>query len=250
MRKRIAIALCSLALVGAGCKKSSTQGTGAPVYTTIDWANAGTITGTIHFAGRVPARIRIDMAQDPVCSVADANYSEQYVVNHGGFQNVFIYVKSGLGNKAYTAPSDPATIDQKGCRFNPHVIGAMAGQPVRFTNSDPTMHNVHMTPTIDTNQEADISQPPNGPGEARALTTPELMVPVRCNNHPWMEAFINVVSNPFYAVSDGDGNFTIKGLPPGIYTIVADHEVLGQQTATVTVAAKQTATQNFTYTAK
>jgi hypothetical protein len=109
------------------------------------------------------------------------------------------------------------------------------------------MHNVHMTPTVSTNQSVDISQPPNGGGETRTLATPELMIPVRCNNHPWMEAFINVAANPFYAVSDADGHFTIKGLPPGTYTIVADHEVLGTQTATVKVATHQTSSQDFTF---
>src|ERR1700759_2095466 len=122
----------------------------------------------------------------------------------------------------------------------------MAGPQVKFTNSDPTMHNVHMTPQIMSNQAVDISQPPNGAGEMRTLPTPELMIPVRCNNHPWMEAFINVAPSPFFAVSDADGHFTIRGLPPGTYTIVAVHEKLGQQTATVTVNSK-TVNQDFTY---
>ena len=245
-RKAMSILCCALALAGAGCKKSKEQAT-ATNYVTIDPASAGTITGTIHFSGKPPARVPIDMGQDPVCSLADANLSEQYMVHDGGLQNVFIYVKDGLGNKQYAAPSDPVIVDQKGCRYTPHVVGVMAGQPVKFINSDGTMHNVHMTPTVSTNQSVDISQPPNGGGETRTLATPELMIPVRCNNHPWMEAFINVAANPFYAVSDADGHFTIKGLPPGTYTIVADHEVLGTQTATVTVATHQTSSQDFTF---
>jgi plastocyanin len=243
-----AAALGSLLLSGAGCKKKDPNSP-AGVFTTIDANTAGTITGTVHFTGQPPQRISIDMAQDPVCSAADNNYTEQYVVRDGGLQNVFIYVKDGLGNKLYTPSQAPVTIDQKGCRFVPHVVGAQAGQPVKFTNGDPTMHNVHFTPQISTNQAVDISQPPNGAGEMRTLPTPELMIPVRCNNHPWMEAFINVASNPFFAVSDPEGHFTIKGLPPGTYTIVAVHEKLGQKTATVTVGSKQTANQDFTYSA-
>ena len=241
-------ALCTLLLSGAGCKNKE-SGSAAGVYTTIDADTAGTISGTIHFSGKPPQRIAIDMAQDPVCSAADANNTEQYVVNGGGLQNVFVYVKDGLGNKLYAPPQDPAVIDQKGCKFVPHVVGVQAGQPVKFTNSDPTMHNVHFTPQVSTNQAVDISQPPNGAGEMRTLPTPELMIPVRCNNHPWMEAFINVAANPFFAVSGPDGHFTIKGLPPGTYTVVALHEKLGQQTATVTVNSQQTANQYFTYTA-
>jgi tRNA A37 threonylcarbamoyladenosine synthetase subunit TsaC/SUA5/YrdC len=97
----------------------------------------------------------------------------------------------------------------------------------------------------------DISQGPAGPQKKKEDTLtfgkPELMTPVRCNNHPWMQAFINVAPNPFFAVSDADGKFTIKGLPPGTYTLVADQENMGEKTATVTVGAKQTVTQDFTY---
>lgn len=240
--------LCALLLSGAGCKKKGADSP-ASVYTTIDASTAGMITGTIHFAGKPPERIAIDMAQDPVCSAADGNYTEQYVVRDAGLQNVFVYVKDGLGNKLYAASQDPVVIDQKGCRFVPHVVGVQAGQPVKFTNSDSTMHNVHFTPLISTNQAVDISQPPNGAGEMRTLPTLELMIPVRCNNHPWMEAFINVAPNPFFAVSDADGHFTIKGLPPGTYTIVAVHEKLGQKTANITVNSKQNTNQDFTFAA-
>jgi plastocyanin len=252
--KRIpTLTLCALLMIAAGCKKSST-GTSSTQsqknYTTIDWANSGTITGTIQFTGKAPKRIPIDMGQDPVCSLAPANLTEQYVVDNGGLENVFVYIKSGLGNKAYAPPSKPVVMDQKGCRYDPHVIGVMPGQPIEFTNSDNTMHNVHMIPTLSTNQAVDVSEAPNGPGENRTLSTPELMIPVRCNNHPWMEAFVNVVANPFYAVSEDGGHFTIKGVPPGTYTVVTDHEKLGEKTTTVTVAPHQTATINVTYTAK
>ena len=250
-RKITSVALCAVLLAGAGCRKKAGTGAGqeAGVYTTIDENTAGSVSGTIHFSGQAPKRVEIDMAQDPVCSAADNNYSEPYVVQDGCLENVFVYVKDGLGNKLYAPSADPVVMDQKGCKFTPHVVGVMAGQPVKFTNSDSTMHNVHMTPQISTNQSVDISQPPNGSGEMRTLPTPELMVPVRCNNHPWMEAFVNVAANPFFMVSGADGHFTIKGLPPGTYTIVAVHEKLGQKTATVTVTSKQTATQDFTYQA-
>jgi len=245
------VAAASLLLPVSGCKKAapSDASESAGQFTQIDWNTAGTISGTIHFSGKMPAPVLIDMAQDPACSLGPANYSEQYL-GKNGLQNVFIYIKDGLGNKLYPAPSTPVVIDQKGCRYTPHVVGAMVGQQIRFTNSDPTMHNIHMIPTVGGNQEADISQGPNGQPESRVFSQPELMIPVRCNNHPWMQAFINVSANPFFAVSDADGHFVIKGLPPGTYTLVADHEVLGQQTATVSVSAKQTAAQDFTFAAK
>lgn len=253
--KRIAtLTLCALLVAAAGCKKSSTGASSATSesqpqkqYTTIDWANAGTISGTIHFTGKAPKRIPIDMGQDPVCSLSPTNLTEQYVVDNGGLENVFVYIKSGLGDKAYGAPATPVVMDQKGCRFVPHVLGVMVGQAVKFTNSDGTMHNVHMIPTVSTNQSVDISEGPNSPAESRRFASPELMIPVRCNNHPWMEGFINVVANPFYAVSGDGGHFTIKGVPPGTYTIAADHQVLGEKTTTVTVTPHHTTTVDLTY---
>jgi plastocyanin len=250
---RLAVAAaCLTVLALGGCKKQSASSEPAQQFTTIDWANAGTIQGTIHYSKTPPKPVQIDMNQDPACTLGPTLYSEQYVVaKDGGFANVFIYIKDGLGNKVYGAPTQPVDIDQKGCRYVPHVVGAMVGQAVRFTNSDPTMHNVHMVPTVAGNQEMDISQPPAGgattPQDQRTFAKPELMMPVRCNNHPWMQAFINVSANPFFAVSDVSGRYMIKGLPPGTYTIVADQEVAGEKTATVTVPAKGTVTQDFTY---
>ena len=250
MKSVLAGAACVL-VMAAGCKKQTAPAAPAQHYTAIDWNDAGTIEGTIHVDGSAPKPIQIDMAQDPACTSGPANYTEGYVVNNGAMANVFVYVKEGLGDKVYAPPSQPVDLDQKNCRYIPHVVGVMVGQPVRFTNSDPTMHNVHMIPTIAGNDAVDISQGPNAGSDAgrdqRTFHKPELMIPVRCNNHPWMQAFINVVPNPFYAVSDASGHFVIKGLPPGTYTIVADQENLGQKTATVTVAAKQTAKQDFTY---
>jgi plastocyanin len=249
-----AVGIAAVVLFAGGCKNSaspseSTSGAApTPSYTQIDYNTSGSISGTIIFAKKAPPRIEIDMAQDPACSLsADPNYSEQYVVKDGKLQNVFVYVKDGLGNKIYPAPSTPVVLDQKGCRYVPHVIGVQVGQPVEFTNSDPTMHNIHTTAETPVNPEVDISQPPRGGTTQRVFAKPELMVPVRCNNHPWMNAFINVSPNPFYAVSDENGHFEIRGLPPGTYTVVADHEELGQQTTQVTVGSKQTSTADFTY---
>jgi plastocyanin len=254
LSRTIGLAVVSSLLLTGGCNKtaaphgSAAGSTPAVTYTQIDYNTSGTISGTIKFAKKAPPRIEIDMAQDPACSLSAApNYSEQYVVKDGKLQNVFVYVKDGLGNRIYPAPSTPVVLDQKGCRYIPHVIGVQAGQPVEFTNSDPTMHNIHTTAETPINPEVDISQPPKGGTTQRVFAKPELMIPVRCNNHPWMNAFINVSPNPFYAVSDENGHFEIRGLPPGTYTVVADHEVLGQQTTQVTVGSKQTATADFTY---
>lgn len=251
------ISAAALLTLAFGCKQAKppavlTAENPAPAsvsYTPIDSARAGTITGTIHFTGAAPRRIAIDMAQDPACTYASKtpNLTEQYVVNKGKLANVFIYVQSGLGANRYAPPTAPVVLDQKGCRYTPHVIGVMAGQPVEFRNSDPTMHNVHPAPTTPGNAEFDVSQPPMDGTQQHVFTMPELMIPVRCNNHPWMEAFINVADSPFYAVSDTDGHFEIHGLPPGTYTLAAIHEKMVSKTVQITVPEKSTVQADFTF---
>jgi plastocyanin len=218
-------------------------------YTQIDPATAGTIIGTIHFAGATPRRIAIDMTPYPACAYASKtpNLSEQYVVHNGRLANVFVYVQAGLGAKRYAPPTTPVVIDQRGCRYIPHVIGVMAGQPVEFRNSDPTLHNIHAASITPGNPEFDISQPPRGGAQQHIFAMPELMIPLRCDLHPWMEAYVNVASSPFYAISDADGHFEIKGLPPGTYTIAAVHEKLASKVMQVTVPAKSTVQANFIF---
>jgi plastocyanin len=254
--------LCGALLLSTGCKKSedrssvSVSTTIQPI-TQIDPATAGSIEGTVHLIGKPPERIEIDMAQDPACAMSpygknltEGIVSQKDAANDGKLANVYVYVQDGLGNKVYAAPTEPAVLDQKGCRYVPHVIAAMVGQPIEFRNSDPTMHNVHMQPTVGGNQQFDISQPPNGGTTRHAFAKPELMIPVRCNNHPWMEAFLNVAPNPFFAVTGEDGHFAIHGLPPGTYTVVAVQEQLGQQQATAAVTTHGTATADFSFKTK
>jgi plastocyanin len=249
-----------LVLALAGCNKHaankpSSSGTGdastaSSANTQIDLATAGTVSGTIHFNGDAPRPIVIDMAQDPACSEATktSNMTEQYVVHDGRLANVFIYVQDGLGNRIYMPSKEPVVLDQKGCRYVPHVIGAMAGQPVEFRNSDRTMHNVHIVPPGRQDSTGfDISQPPMAGTEQHVFRTTGLVIPIRCNNHPWMEAFLNVVKNPFFAVSNPDGTFEIDGLPPGNYTLVAVHEKLGTQTQQITIESHKTSVANFTF---
>jgi len=249
-----------MALAMAGCNRKRLPKTGPDQsaqsasqggqYTKIDPANSGTITGVIHYAGKAPERIAIDMAQDPACGMNDSkpNMTQQVVVHNGGLANVFVYVKDGLGNRVYIPAKTPVVLDQKGCRYVPHVVGAMVGQPIEFRNSDPTMHNVHVVPQEGQNAAGlDISQPPMGGTEQHVFHHAGLMVPVRCNNHPWMEAFLNFATNPFFAVSNPEGKFTITGLPPGTYTLVAVQEKLGTRSESVTVQKQKTTDANFTF---
>ena len=144
----------------------------------------------------------------------------------------------------------PVVLDQVGCKYVPHVIGVMRGGAVEFRNSDATMHNIHTMPTVAGNEMIDMSEGPKGVPVVKRLNVAELMLPVRCNNHPWMNALINVSATPFFAVSDGDGRFEIQGLPAGKYTLAAVHEKLGEQTIAVEVASKEQAKAEFTYSMK
>jgi len=222
-------------------------------FTVVDPATAATIHGTIHLQGSAPAPTQIDMGMDPGCtfSTKEPNFSQQYVVGKGGgLGNVYVYVKSGLEGNYFAVPTAAVILDQKGCRYAPHVLALMAGQTLRVLNSDPTMHNVHAQPNAPSNSQWNMSQMPKGAPIETTFHDPEVMMPFKCNQHPWMKAFINVAANPFYAVSDSNGNFEIKGLPPGEYTIAAVHEAAGEQIQKVTLSAKETKTADFTFAAQ
>jgi hypothetical protein len=196
----------------------------------------GVVSGRISFEGQPPPRTPLKMAADPNCTPSTKGaLSEITIVGpEGGLQNVFVYIKDGLGNRVYAIPEMPVVLDQRGCRYEPHVFGVFVGQPVEIRNSDPTLHNVHAMPK--TNREFNFGQQPNLPPLTRSFNEPEIGLPIRCDVHGWMRAYANVVTHPFFAVTTEDGMFEIKGLPPGTYTIEAWHERLGTQTQQVTIS--------------
>ncbi|HWW13335.1 MAG TPA: carboxypeptidase regulatory-like domain-containing protein [Candidatus Dormibacteraeota bacterium] len=241
-----ALALCAVLLTVACNKKeeqpaNSMSNTAAPApaaATPIDPATAATVSGTVKFDGAAPKAAKIDMSQDPACK--GMNESENVAVTGGDLANVFVYVKDGLGSRTFDVPTTPVVLDQSGCKYHPHVLGVMAGQTVQIKNDDQTTHNIHPTPKD--NREWNESQPPAAAPLEKNFAREEIMLPVKCNQHPWMKMYINVVKSPFYAVTDKSGKYEIKGLPPGDYTIAFVHEKLGEQDQKVTVAAKDTKT--------
>ena len=246
------LALCAVLLTTACSKKENTEQssnnmsqTAAPAATPIDPATVATVSGTVKFDGAAPKASKIDMSQDPACK--GMNEAENIVVDNGDLANVFVYVKDGLGSRTFDTPKDPVVLDQSGCKYHPHVLGVMTGQTVDIKNDDMTTHNIHPTPKD--NREWNESQPPSSPTLEKTFAREEIMLPVKCNQHPWMKMYINVVKSPFYAVTDKSGKYEIKGLPPGDYTIAFVQEKLGEQDQKVTVAPKETKTVDQSFKA-
>ncbi len=211
----------------------------------IDPATVGTVSGVVKFDGTAPKPQKIDMSQDPACK--GTNETETVEVDNGDLANVFVYVKDGASKYSFDVPKEPVKLDQQGCRYHPHVLGVMAGQTVQIVNSDNTTHNIHPSPKD--NREWNESQPPKAPPITKDFPRQEVLIPVKCNQHPWMKMYIGVVKNPFFAVTGKDGKYELKGLPPGTYTVAAVHEKYGEQDQTVTLGPKDTKTQDFTFKA-
>jgi plastocyanin len=256
----LTIALSLLALASACSKPAdntesgSTPTAGGTAYTPT--GKEGSVTGAIAYTGTPPAPKKIDTSADPACGSKNPNLTtEDNVVTDGKLANVFVYIKDGAtadGKKitefTFPTPTTSITLDQNGCHYRPHVLGAMVNQDIQITNSDPTTHNIHFTPK--SNPDWNQSQPNGAPPLMHKLTRSEVLVPVKCNQHPWMKAYIGVLKHPFYAVSAENGSYTIKGVPPGTYTVVAWHEggAAGtEKTMSVTVPASGSATADFAF---
>jgi len=252
MRRGIHIGLLILAALAAACggnSENAAPATPAPTVSPVDAATAGNIAGKIAFTGTAPKPAVVRMDSDPNCVQPGVTATDESVVvgSDGSLQNVFVYVKDGLGSLRFPIPAQPVVLDQKGCHYVPHVLGAQVGQGVEIVNSDQTLHNIHAVPMA--NQEFNTGQPLAGMKHTHRFSTREVMVPFKCDVHPWMHAWIGVLDHPYYAVTGADGSFSLKGLPPGTYTIEAWHETLGTQTQSVTIGEKESKDIEFSFKA-
>ena len=212
---------------------------------------ASSITGTVTFAGEAPPLPPITMNADPACAKKHSGPvpSERLVLGSGDTMgNILVWVSKGLpAGKTWPAPKTPVTLDQKGCQYEPHAQGIMVGQTYRILNSDGILHNVHALPKV--NPSFNKPMPATLKETTTTFTKPEPVFQIKCDVHPWMSAYIGVFTHPFFSATATDGKFTISGLDPGTYEITAWHEVLGTQTASVTVGADETKSQDFKFAA-
>ncbi|MDQ3213785.1 MAG: carboxypeptidase regulatory-like domain-containing protein [Acidobacteriota bacterium] len=249
LRPAAALALLAVCATCGGNNESAPAGP-PPGATRVDESKAGRLTGRVVLTGDAPANPPIKLSADPFCAGQHPNGAtfENFVVKDGGLENVFVYVKDGLGNYYFDLPSEPAKLDQQACQYRPHVLGVRVGQPLEISNSDETMHNVHAMP--ETNREFNLGQPIKRQVDRRTFTAREVMVPFKCNVHSWMQAFVGVMDHPYFAVTHDGGTFALERLPAGTYTVEAWHEKLGTQTQKVTLGEKQSSELTFTFNAQ
>ena len=205
--------------------------------------NAAEISGKITLTGTPPPEIQLPL--DAVCGKMHTGKvtTRHYVVGkESGLGNVFVYLKEGAPKTAATG--EAPLLDQTGCLYEPYVMGVVAGQTFKVRNSDPMMHNVHATPKI--NSEFNFGQPLKGQVTEKNFPKPEVLVRLKCEVHAWMFAYVGVCDHPYFAVTDKDGNFTIKNVPAGNYTVEAIHLKAGAKMEKATVTKDEKKTLNFT----
>ncbi len=221
-------------------KKSFAFGVAALVVGALQIASAADVSGKITLKGTPPAEKEIEpLTKDPTCGKLHKEPVKTRFYLTGadnGLANTFVYIKSGLPEgKKYEAKGE-AMLDQVGCIYEPYVSGVMVDQKIKIKNSDPVLHNVHATPTANT--EFNFAQPVQGQVNEKSFSKPEVMVRFKCDVHPWMFAYVGVLDHPYFAVTDKDGKFTIPNLPAGKYTLEAKHMKAGVVTKEITVGDK------------
>ncbi len=242
-RARLALALCLL----AACGRDESACTAPRTVTPLDPSTAGTITGTVTFAGLPPAMKPVALGGDPQCAIQHQGpvLAGDALVQDGKVENAFVYVKDGLGARTFAVPETPVTINQAGCLYKPHVAGAQTCQPIEFVNDDPTLHNVHGTPGRSAPWNFGMAL--QGSKRRIRVENPEVMIPVTCDVHPWMRAYVGVLPHPYFAVTGADGRFTLRGVPAGEYVLASWHERFGTREARATLGAGETKDVAFAY---
>ena len=212
--------------------------------------STGTIKGRVTLTGKLPGNSVIRMGVDPKCS--EMNKGKQVVQEtvkakvDGSLANVFLRLEGSF--RPAPVPKTPVTIEQRGCVYSPRVAGVLVGQTLQIRNDDNLLHNVHSV----TNQgnQFNFGQARAGVVDSFTMKHEEVMMRLGCDVHRWMTAYVGVVTNPYFAVSDSTGAFEIHNVPAGTYTVDAWQERFGVLKKSVKVAAGGTTIVDFAYASK
>lgn len=223
-----------------------TGNAGTATAAPIDPATTGSIRGIVKYTKAAPARDPILMTSECVHGAKTPVNKEDLIVSpDGAIQNVFVYIKDGLGGRTFPVPETPVELDQLGCVYIPHVFGAQVGQQLIIKNSDGTTHNVNYPGGRNPGFNKAML-PGSDPLKAR-FKQPEVKRIFKCDIHPWMSSYGHFLTHPFFFVTKADGKFELKGLPPGKYVVEAIHESLGTATVEVNLEAKGEGTADFLF---
>jgi len=211
--------------------------------------DTATVKGVVKVKGAIPKRSKISTSADPKCTAKDGLLSEEVVADPAGrLQYALVYIKKGLEDKKFDVPKKPVVLEQKSCRFEPHVFGIMVGQELMIRNGDELMHIAHVVPRE--NKEWGFSQARPGEQRPKIFDKPELPIRVFCDVHPWMQAWAGVLAHPFHSTTDPLGRFEIKGIPAGKYTLEVWHEYYKSFEAEIELKGRETKTLNVDLTDK
>lgn len=217
---------------------------GAMLVGTVALADGGSITGTVKLDGAAPTPKKVEISKDKeVCGLVPHFDQSLVVGSNGGVQYALVTIQNAP--KTPVTPANDVKFDQKGCTYEPHVLAFPAGSTVQVINSDGILHNIHTDSKV--NPPVNFAQPKFKKVIQIPVAKPELFK-VNCDAHGWMHGWWYAADNPYYAVTDANGNFTINNVPPGDYTIEVWQEKLApvgkEVTQKVTVKAGAPATAN------
>jgi plastocyanin len=234
----VSVSLALIAALGGADRATAGQAAGS----------RGTIKGRVRLSGKAPGNVVIRMGMDPMCAKINAGKQviQPVVVtsDDGGLANVFVKLQGTFPQTP--VPTDPVTLDQRGCMYAPRVVGVRVGQTLQVRNSDDFLHNVHGMSGA--GNGFNVSEPKAGMVQQFPLKNEETMLTLKCDVHRWMMAFVGVVSHPYFAVTGETGSFEIRNVPAGMQTIKTWHERYGELSQTVRVTGGGTATADFAYT--
>jgi len=209
----------------------------------------GEVLGYATLTGTPKPEIPIEMGQNCGSLNAGDPTTRHFVVGgNSGLANVLVYIRNTNLVGLNAAPAGPPLLDQIGCMYEPYVMGVLVGQKFTIRNSDPVLHNVHATPKL--NREFNLGQPLQGQTTERSFDTPELFIRIKCDVHPWMFAYVNVMPHPFFAITDTNGFFRLPaGLPAGNYQVSAAHLKAGEFTQEIMLQEGGQKTLSFQFNA-